>query len=104
MSSEFVGLPRGAGSGPRVPWISSIALYRFVWAVQLGDGIGSDPRLECCRAALAVWIRKLEMSVNGSEGESPASSADEAMLDWLVVSVRSGWIPMEVLVWFFPFF
>jgi hypothetical protein len=104
MSSDSIGLPRGAGSGFRVPWVSSIALSRFVLAVHLGVGVGSGPLLECCRAALAVWIRKLNISACGSEGGAPASSADKAMLDWLVLSGRSGWTPKEVLVWFFPFF
>ncbi len=99
MPSDSGGLPRGAGSGPRVPWTSSITLSRFVWAVQLGASIGSGPRLECYHAALAVFIRKLDVSANGSESGAPASSADEAMLDWLVVCVRSGLTPREVLVW-----
>ncbi len=104
MSSEFVGLPRGAGSGPHVPWTSSIALSRFVWAVQLSVGAGSGPRLGCYRVALAAWIRKLDILASGSEGGAPASNADEAMLDWLVVFVRSNWTPREVLVCFVPRF
>jgi hypothetical protein len=28
-------------------------------------------------------------------------NADEAMLDWLVTSVRFGWTPQEVMLWFF---
>jgi hypothetical protein len=39
MSSDSVVLPLGAGSGPRVPWTSSVALSRFVCAVQLGVGV-----------------------------------------------------------------
>ncbi len=66
--------------------------------------MGIGPRVECCRAALAVWIRKLEVSAIGSESGAPASSADEAMLDWLVVFERCGWTPREVLAWFFPAF
>ena len=104
MSSNYVDLPLVAGSGPRVTWAYSIALSRFVWAVQLGAGVGSGPRVECCRAALAVWIRKLDISASGSEGGAPASSAAEAMLDWLVVFVRSGWTPKEVMLWFCPVF
>ena len=81
MSSSSVGLPDGPESGPHVPWTSSIALSRFVMTVQLGVGVGSGPRVECRRAALAVWIRKLDVSANGCESGAPASSADEAMLD-----------------------
>ncbi len=89
MSSDSIVLPLGDGSGPRVPWTSLVALHRFVWAIQLGVGLGSGSRLECCRVALAVWLRKLDISVNGSESGAPVSSADEEMLDRLVVSVRS---------------
>ncbi len=104
MSSDYVDLPHGAGSGPRVPWTSSIALSRFVWAVHLGSGVCSGPRLECSRAALSVWKRKMDISANECETGAPAPRADEALLDCLVVSVRRGWTPMEVLVWFFPVF
>ena len=64
----------------------------------------SGPRVECCRSALAVWIQKLDVSANGSKSGVPASSADDAMLVWLVVSLRCGWTPREVLIWFFPAF
>ena len=104
MPSDFVFRPLGARSGPRVPWTYSIALHRFVWAVQLGVGLGNDSQLECCRAALAVWIRKVDISVTGSKSGAPVSSADEEMLDWLVVFVRKGWTPKEFLIWFFPVF
>jgi hypothetical protein len=90
MSSGSVDLPLGAWSSPRAPRTFSIALSRFVWAVQLDAGVGIGPRLECCRVALAVWIRNLDISAIGSEGGAPASSSDEAILDWLVVSVLSG--------------
>jgi hypothetical protein len=53
---------------------------------------------------LAIWIRKLDISVIGSEGGAPVSSEDEEMLDGLVVSVRRGWTPKEVMIWFFPVF
>ena len=104
MSSASIGLPDGAGSGPRISWTSSIALSRFVWAVQLGVSLGNGSRVECCRGALAVWIRKLDISVDGIENGAPASSVDEAMLDRRVVSFRCGWTPKEVLVCFFSGF
>ena len=104
MASESVFLPCVAGSCPRCPWTSSISLHRFVWALHLDAGLGSSPRLECRRAALAVWLHKLDISVNGSESGAPASSPDEEMLDWLVVSVRSGWTPRAVMTCFFPVF
>ena len=73
-----------------------------MWAVRLGSGLG--PRAECDRAALAVWLRKLDLSAPRDGGGLPPPSADEAMLDWLVSSVRLGWTPREVMIWFFPDF
>ena len=81
LSASFVGLPGGPASGRRVPWTSSIALSRFVWAIQLSDGVLSGPRMECCRTALEVMIRKFDVSTNGSESGALASSDDEAMFD-----------------------
>jgi hypothetical protein len=80
-ASDSVVLPHGARSCPRLPWTSSIALHRFVWAIHSGVGLGCGPRSECRRAALVVWLRKLEVSVSGSESGAPVSSADEEMLD-----------------------
>jgi len=96
----YVSLSCSAESwdGRRVAWTSSVALTRFVWAVKYGDSVGDGPRVSCSRAALAVWIRKLKL-VDPRGVDVPTSpSADEAMLDWLVTSVRSGWTPREVLV------
>ncbi len=40
-----------------------------------------------------------------SERESLVSARDdEGILDWIVISVRRGWTPKEVLVWIFPYF
>ena len=103
MSSNAL-LPPSAGSWPRVPWTSSVALHRFVWAIQLDVGVSSGPRSDCDRAALSVWLRKLDISVCGSESGTLASSSDEQMLDWLVASVRGGMTPKGVLLWFFPVF
>ena len=88
MVVAFVGLPDGPRDGRRVAWTSSIVLSRFVLAIQLGARVGSGPRAECNRAALAVWIQKLDVSATWAEGGAPASSVNEAMLDWLVTSVR----------------
>ncbi len=103
MSSNAL-LPPSAGSWPRAPWTSSVALHRFVWAIQLDVGVGTGPRSDCDRAALSVWLRKLEISVGESESGAPASSPDEEMLDWLVALVRRGMILRGVLLWFFPVF
>jgi hypothetical protein len=46
--------------------------------------------MDCIRAAMAVWVRNLKIVVLGSEDGALASSADGAMLDWLVVFVRCG--------------
>ncbi len=96
--------PPSAGSWPRVPLTSCIALHRFVWAVQLDADVGTRPLADCDRAALSVWLRRLYISVGGSESGAPASSPDEEMLDWLVASVRRELIPRGVLLWFFPDF
>ena len=60
--------------------------------------------MEYNRAALAVWIRKLDISANVIESGAHASNAVEDMLDWLVVPARCGWTPHEVLTCFFPVF
>ena len=104
MASEYVVLPCFAGSCPRRPRTSFVSLHRFVWALQLGVGLGSGPRLECRRAALVFWLQKLDISVTTSESEAPESSSDEEMPGWLVASVRSGWTPRVVLTWFFLVF
>jgi len=102
MSSSAFLISAGHGDGRRGSWTSSVALTRFVWAVEHGAVVGDGPRGSCSRAALAVWIRKLH--VTGLRGdEVPSSpSVDEAMLDWFVTSVWCGWTPREVLIWFFP--
>ena len=85
-------------------WTASLALTRFVWAVQHGDVVGDGVRGSCSRAALAVWIRKLHISSPRGEDGPTSVSVDDAMLDWLVSSVRCGWTSCEVLIWFFPVF
>ncbi len=101
-SSATMSLPGGACDERRLLWSSSNSLARFVWAFRLGSGLG--PCTECDRAALAVWFRKLDLSVSRDEKELPPLSADEAMLDWLVSSVRLGWTTREVLNRFFTVF
>jgi hypothetical protein len=64
----------------------------------------TGPRSDCGRAALSVWLRKLDIFVSGSESGAPASSPNEQMLDWLVASVRGGITPKGVLLRFFPVF
>jgi len=102
LSSVSMSLPGGAYGERRVAWTSSISIARFMWAVQYGSGLG--PRAECDRAALAIWLRKLNLSASRAENDLSLLSADEAMLDWLVTSVRLGWTPREVLIWLFPVF
>jgi len=88
----------------RGSWTTSLALTRFVWVVQHGVVVGDGLRGRCSRAALAVWIRKLHISSPRMGDVPTSSSVDDAMLDWLVSSVRCGWTPCEVLIWFFPVF
>ena len=54
------------------------------------------------RPALALWIGGLDLCAFREGGSPGAPSGDERMLDWIVLSVRSGWTPMEVLLWIFP--
>ena len=73
-------------AGRRGSWTSFVPLTIFVCTlvVQHGDVVGDGPRMSCSRAAMAVWIRKLDITSPRGD-EVPASlSADEAMLDWLV--------------------
>ena len=104
MCMAFVSISRPVGpwDGRRVAWTSFVALTRFVWAVQYGAGMGDGPRASFSRAAMAVWIRKLNVARSRGEGVPTSPSADEALLDWLVTPVRFGWTPREVLVCFFP--
>ena len=55
------------------------------------------------RTALALWIRGLDLR-DFREIDSRVTSNDEGMLDWIVLSVRRGWTPKEVLTWIFPCF
>ncbi len=66
--------------------------------------MGDGPRGSCSRAALAVWVRKLHITSPIGDEISYSPIADEALLDWLVTSVRGGWTPRDVLTWFSPVF
>ena len=56
------------------------------------------------RPALALWIHGLNLRDFREDGSPSALSGDERMLEWIVLSVRSGWTPREVLLWIFPIF
>ena len=88
----------------RGSWTSSVSLTRFVWAIQHGVVVGDGPRVRCSRAALAVWIRKVNAASPRGDEVPSSPSADESMLDLLVTSVRCGWTSREVLIWFFLVF
>ena len=98
MASVSLSCSAGSGDGRRVAWTCAVALTRFVWAVQYGAGVGDAPRVSCSRATLAVWIRKPKAVVPRGVDGPTSPSADESMLDWLVIFVRFGWTPREVLV------
>ena len=104
MSSSPFALSAEPWAGRRGSWTSSVSLTRFVWVVQHGAVIGDGPRGSCSRTTLAVWIRKLHVASPRGDEVPSSPSADEATLDWLVTSVRCGWTPREVLIWFFPVF
>ncbi len=98
-SSITVPPPSVACDERHVFWTSSNSLARIVWAFRPGPRLG--PRAECEWAALPVWLRRLDLSASRDGEGLPPASADEAMLDWLVSSVRLGWTPREVLICFF---
>ena len=56
------------------------------------------------RAPLALWINGLDLRDFRESGSRVASIDDEGMLDWIVLSVRRGWTPKEVLTLIFPCF
>ena len=85
-------------------WSSNAALYRFVWAGKRDCLTQSALHAVPGRAALALWIGGLELRDYKENGSSVASPGDEGMLDWIVVYVRRGEPPKEVLTWMFPSF
>ena len=85
-------------------WTASAALYRFVWAVKRMCLSKIVLHAVPGRAALALWISGLDLHDFRESGSCVASRDDEGMLDWIVLSVRRGWTPKEVLSWIFPHF
>ena len=57
-----------------------------------------------CWSALAVWLGKLDLCNWGEKFLPGVLSADEGMLDWIVLSVENGSTPREVMVWIVPSF
>ena len=81
MTSVSIAFSAEPWAGRRGSWTSSMSLTRFVWAVKHGVVVGDGPRVSCSRAAMAVWIRRLNVTSPRGD-EVPASpSADEATLD-----------------------
>ncbi len=80
MTSVSIALSAKPWAGRRGSWTTSVSLTRFVWAVQHGDLVGDHgSRVSCSRAAMTVWIRKLNIP-SPTNDEAPASLiADEAM-------------------------
>ena len=104
MSSSLFVVDTEPGDGRRGSWTASVSLTGFVWVVQHGVVVGGGPRGSCSHVALAVWIRELRISSPRGDEVPFSLSVGDAMLDWLVSSVRCGWTPCEVLIWFFPVF
>ena len=103
-SAGGVPLPILVSKGGRGSWASSNSLYQFVWAVKRSCLSCSALHAVPGWAALALWIDCLGFR-DFREGGSPgAPSGDERMLDLIVLLVRSGWTPREVLLWIFPSF
>ena len=88
-----LGFEAGRGS-----WASSNSLYRFVWAMKRSCLSHSALQADPGRAALALWIGGLDLRDFREGGSLGAPNGDERTLDWIVVSVRSGWTPMEFLL------
>jgi len=79
-------------------------LYRFVWVVKRRYLSQSALHAVPGRAALALWISELDLRDFRESESRVASIDDEGMMDWIVLSVRRGWTPEEVLMWRFPSF
>ena len=78
MSIALSAEPR---AGRRGSWTSSVSLTRFVWAVHHGVVVGDVHLVSCGRAAMAVSIRKLNVTIPRGDEVLASPSADEAMLD-----------------------
>jgi hypothetical protein len=81
-------------------------LHRFAWGVKRGVFPPPPPALQAipARATLSIWVDKSKILVGGERCSLGAFSADEDMLDWLVLSVESSWTQRRVLLWLFPDF
>ncbi len=103
-SASGLPLPVFVSEAGRGSWAARNSLYRLVWAVKRSCLSWSALHAIPGWAALALWLGGLDLR-DFREGESPgAPTGDERMLDWIVLSVRSGWTPREVLLWIFPSF
>ncbi len=97
-SAGGLPLPFNVAEANRGSWTSNASLYRFVWAVKRYCLSSSVLQAVPGRAALAMWLGGMDLRDFG-EGESPcAPSGDERMLGRIVLSVKSGWTPKEVLL------
>jgi len=85
-------------------WTTCASLHIFAWVVRRCGLSASALQAVLGRAALSVWLSKLEIRVGGEGDPSDAPNADEGMLYWLVLSMESAWTPREVLMWMFPCF
>ena len=101
-SAGGLPLPVHVAEVDRDSWTSSASLYISVWAVKRWCLSSSVVQAVPSRAALAMWLDGMDLREFG-EGESPgAPSGDERMLDWIALSMKSGWTPKDVLMWIFP--
>jgi hypothetical protein len=105
MSSEGgLPLPLGFEDTTLDSPTSCTPLHKFAWDVKHCGLFPAALQAIPTRAVLSVWVDELEIRARGEEGSLGASSADEDKLDWLVLSVESGWTPRRVLPWLFPDF
>ncbi len=51
-----------------------------------------------------MWLDGMDLRDFGEGGSPGAPSCDERMMDWIVLSVKSGWTLKEVMLWIFPNF
>ena len=69
------------GHDVRSSWTSCASLHRFVWAVKRCGLSSSALQAVPGRAALAVWLGKLDLRSWGEEDSPGVPIADEEMLD-----------------------
>jgi len=103
-SDRGLSLPYEISEDVMGSWTPCASLDRFAWVVKRRGISSSALQAVLGRAALSIWLSKTGIRVGREGVSSGPPSSDEEMLDWLVLSVESGWTPREVLLLLFPKF